>query len=92
VVEKKNFRKRNDRSMIRRCQADSVHRAAGQRRSEIFRKKVENFSKYFPSALEDSSFTIYREGHGTSEMEKISKFFHRLLRFDSPALRLTKTS
>ena len=53
MVEKKNFRKRNDRSMIRRCQADSVHRAAGQRRSEIFRKKVENFSKYFPSALED---------------------------------------
>jgi hypothetical protein len=25
-------------------------------------------------------------------MEKISKFFHRLLRFDSPALHLTKTS
>jgi hypothetical protein len=24
--------------------------------------------------------------------QKISKFFHRLLRFDSPALRLTKTS
>ena len=76
MVEKKNFRKRNDRSMIRRCQADSVHRAAGQRRSEIFRKKVENFSKYFPSALEDTSFTIYREGHGTSEMAKnVPSFF-----------------
>jgi hypothetical protein len=36
-----------------------------------FFEKVEKFSKYFPSALEDHSFTIYREGHGTSEMAKI---------------------
>ena len=26
-----------------------------------FFEKVEKFSKYFPSALEDTSFTIYRE-------------------------------
>ena len=57
-----------------------------------FFEKVEKFSKYFPSALEDYAFTIYREGHGTSEIEKISKFFHRLLRFDSPAPSLTKAS
>ena len=36
-----------------------------------FFEKVEKFSKYFPSALEDYAFTIYREGHGTSEMAKI---------------------
>ena len=36
-----------------------------------FFEKVEKFSKYFPSALEDHSFTIYREGHGTSEIEKL---------------------
>ena len=44
-----------------------------------FFEKVEKFSKYFPSALEDTSFTIYREGHGTSEMAKIFQVF-------SPAL------
>ena len=37
---------------------------------KIFFEKVEKFSKYFPSALEDYAFTIYREGHGTSEMAK----------------------
>ena len=49
------------RSMIRRRQADSVHRAAAAVEKKIFRKKVEKFSKYFPSALEDYAFTIYRE-------------------------------
>jgi hypothetical protein len=41
--------------MIRRRRADSVRRAAWWRRGskkKIF-EKVEKFSKYFPSALED---------------------------------------
>ena len=52
-VEEKFFRKRNDRSMIRRRRADSVGRAAAVCRRKNFWKKVEKFSKYFPSALED---------------------------------------
>jgi hypothetical protein len=41
------------RAMIRRRRADSVRTAAAVCRKKNFSKKVENFSKYFPSALED---------------------------------------
>ena len=67
---KRNFSKKKRSIDVSSSPGWFCWQSGGVDREKIFRKKVEKFSKYFPSALEDTSFTIYREGHGTSEMAK----------------------
>ena len=80
-------------AMIRRRRADSVCGAAGRRRGskkKIF-EKVEKFSKSQNARRVRTIFFLCIE-RDTAPLrwQKMSKFFHRLLRFDSPALCLTK--
>ena len=80
--------------MIRRRRADSVRRAAWRRRGskKNFSKKLKNFLSIFHPLWRISHLLYIERDTEPLRWQKISKFFHRFWRFDSPALRLTKTS
>ena len=77
--------------MIRRV-TDLVRRAKVSGHS-VVGKSWKIFKVPKRAACQDYLFPMYRE-RDTAPLrwQKISKFFHRLLRFDSPVLCLTKTS
>jgi hypothetical protein len=78
--------------MIRRRQADSVRRAAAAVEKKNFRKKLKIFLSIFHPLWRITHLLYIERDTEPLRWQKISKFFHRLLWFDSPALRLTKTS
>jgi len=82
------------RSMIRRRRADSVRTAAAvcRKKKKIFRKKSKIFLSIFHPLWRISHLPSIERDTEPLRCEKMSKFFHRLLRFDSPALCLTKAS
>ena len=80
--------------MIRRRRADSVRREARRWRGskKNFSKKLKNFLSIFHPLWRISHLLYIERDTEPLRLKNFSKFFHRLLRFDPPALRPTKTS
>jgi len=80
--------------MIRRRRADSVRREARRWRGskKNFSKKLKNFLSIFHRLWRISHLLYIERDTEPLRLKNFSKFSHRLLRFDSHALRLTKTS
>jgi len=80
--------------MIRRRRADSVRRAARRWRGskKNFSKKSKNFLSIFHPLWRITHLLYIERDTEPLRWQKFSKSWNRLLRFDSPALRLTKTS
>ena len=82
----------NDRSMISSSLGWLCRQSGGESREKNFSKKLKNFLSIFHPLWRISHLLYIERDTEPLRWQKFSKSWNRFLRFDSPALRLTKTS